>query len=70
MGLTLRTIREMRGLKPAELAALMGIGRPYLVKIELGHKRLNPILLSKAAAALDVRQAALIASTAAEESAA
>jgi transcriptional regulator with XRE-family HTH domain len=60
IGATLRTLREMRGLKADQLAALMNISRPYLANIEAGRKPLTPVLLARAAEALDVRQIALI----------
>jgi len=61
VGETVRTIREIRGLKPDELANLVGISRPYLANIEAGRKRLTPILVAKIAEALHVSQMAIIA---------
>lgn len=63
VGLTVRTIREMRGLKADELACSVGISRPYLANIEAGRKPLTPILLAKLAAQLHVSQMAILNDT-------
>ncbi|WP_407705353.1 helix-turn-helix domain-containing protein [Actinomyces urogenitalis] len=60
IGATLRTIRELRGYTPDELAAEMGISRPYLSNIEAGRKNLTPRLLVRACEALVVPQKSLI----------
>ncbi|MFE2994223.1 helix-turn-helix domain-containing protein [Nocardia sp. NPDC059246] len=60
VGETLRTIRELRGFKPEQLAALMGISRPYLANIEAGRKRLTDINLARAADALAIPQIAIM----------
>lgn len=60
VGATLRQIRELRGEKPDELAGRMGISRAYLANIEAGRKRLTPILLARAAAALEVPQISIM----------
>ena len=60
VGETLRTFREMRGLKADELANRVGISRPYLANIEAGRKPLPPLLLAKLAAALHVPQIAIL----------
>jgi transcriptional regulator with XRE-family HTH domain len=65
VGQTLRTMREMRGMRQAELADAMGVHRTYVVAIEAGRKRLTPIMLARAAAALHVEQIALMAERAA-----
>jgi DNA-binding transcriptional regulator YiaG len=59
-GATLRTIREIRGLKLAELANALGISYAYLSNIEAGRKRLTPQLLAKAATVLGITQMALV----------
>lgn len=59
-GQTLRTIREIRGLKVGELASILTISYAYLSNIEAGRKRLTPQVLAKAATALDVPQVALV----------
>lgn len=60
IGATLRTIRELRGYTPDELAREMGISRPYLSNIEAGRKNLTARLLVKACEALAVPQKSLI----------
>lgn len=60
VGETIRAIREARGLKVAELANAVGISYAYLSNIEAGRRRLTPVLAAKVAAALDVRQAAIV----------
>ena len=50
-GETLKTFREMRGLKVGELASRLDISYAYLSNIEAGRKRLTPQLVAKAAAA-------------------
>ena len=60
VGHTLRTIRETRGMRQSELAAAMGISRAYMNQIESGKKRLTPVMLARAAAALYVPQMALM----------
>ena len=59
-GSAVREFREMRGLKPDELANEIGISRPYLANIEAGRKRLSPELCSKIAAALCIRQISIL----------
>lgn len=59
-GETLRTFREMRGLKVGELASLLDISYAYLSNIEAGRKRLTPQMVAKAANALGIRQVALV----------
>lgn len=61
VGVTLRTLREMRGLKADELANKVGISRPYLANIEAGRKPLTPVLLARIAEALCVSQMAILA---------
>lgn len=60
VGATIRQMREMRGLKPDQLANALNISRPYLVNIEAGRKPLTQILLARIAAALNVTQASIV----------
>lgn len=60
VGATLRTLRELRGYKPDQLATLMGISRSYLANIEAGRKPLSEVLLARAASSLGVAQVAII----------
>lgn len=59
VGATVRQMREMRGMKPDELANAVHISRAYLSNIEAGRKRLTPVLLAKIATALAVPQIAI-----------
>lgn len=59
-GATLREFREMRGLKPDELANALHISRSYLANIEAGRKKLQPDLAARAASVLVVRQISLL----------
>lgn len=56
----MREFREMRGLKPDELANALFISRSYLANIEAGRKKLRPELAAKAAEVLAVRQIAIL----------
>lgn len=47
IGKRLKAIREARGLKQKDLAAALGIGRPYLSRIENGDILLSSHLLLK-----------------------
>lgn len=60
VGATIREFREMRGLKPDEMASKLLISRPYLMNIEAGRKRLTPELAAKIAALLVVRQISIL----------
>lgn len=60
VGATLRTTRELRGLKPDEMANRLGISRSYLANIEAGRKRLTPELLAKACSILVIPQIAIL----------
>lgn len=53
-GATIRALREARGASPQQLANKVGIARPTLANIELGHRGIRPELLPKLADALDV----------------
>lgn len=61
IGATLKTFRELRGYKPDQFASAIGISRPYLANIEAGRKRLNNVLLARAAQVLQVPQIAIMA---------
>jgi transcriptional regulator with XRE-family HTH domain len=63
VGATLRQLREMRGLKPDDLAGMLRptpISRSYLVNIEAGRKPLTEGLLTSIADALKVRPIVLL----------
>lgn len=60
VGATIREFRQMRGLKPDEMASALLISRPYLMNIEAGRKRLQPELASRIAALLQVRQISIL----------
>lgn len=61
-GETIRTIRELRGLKVGDLANLIKppISYAYLSNIEAGRKRLTPQMLARIALALNVKQASIL----------
>jgi transcriptional regulator with XRE-family HTH domain len=59
-GATIREFREMRGLKPDEMANALRISRSYLANIEAGRKKLQPELASRVADVLAVRQIAIL----------
>ncbi|WP_184451359.1 helix-turn-helix domain-containing protein [Schaalia hyovaginalis] len=60
VGATIRTMREIRGLNPDELAREIHISTPHLRNIENGHRALTEVLLTKIAKALVVPQIALL----------
>lgn len=60
VGATIRTLRELRGLKHDELANKIDVSRPYLVNIESGRKRLRPVHAARIAAVLGVRQISIL----------
>ncbi len=60
VGATIKEFREARGMKPDEFANQVDISRPYLANIEAGRKPLTKVLLSRMAAVLNVRQAAIV----------
>lgn len=60
VGATVRTLRELRGLKPDELANAIPLSRSYLANIEAGRKRLQPVHAARIAAILDVRQISIL----------
>lgn len=66
VGETLRTLRELRGVKPDDFASSIGISRPYLANIEAGRKKLTNILLARAADKLQVSQIAIMRAAAEE----
>ena len=54
-GPALREIRVRSGLGVAELAAQVGVKRPYIAKIELGHsRRVSPKVFNALIAALGI----------------
>lgn len=61
-GFTVREIRKAKGLSVLELAGHVGVQRPYIAKIELGHsQRVSPkvFLGLLTALAIDDRRALL-----------
>lgn len=60
VGATIREMREMRGLKPDELANAIPVSRSYLANIEAGRKRLQPIHAARIATILAVRQISIL----------
>ena len=60
IGATIRTLRELRGMKPDELANAVDMSRPYLANVEAGRKRLQPIHAARIASNLKVRQIAIL----------
>lgn len=60
VGMTLRTIRELRGLSPETFAKAIGISRSHLVSIEMGNKKLTNVNLAIAAEVLGVEQIAIM----------
>lgn len=60
VGATIRALRELRGLKPDELANKIDVSRPYLANIEAGRKRLQPVHAARIAKVLDVRQVSIL----------
>jgi transcriptional regulator with XRE-family HTH domain len=59
-GATLKTFREMRGLKVSELANAVPMSSPYLSNIEAGRKPLTPPLVARFSELLGVRPIALV----------
>ncbi|MEU3011108.1 helix-turn-helix domain-containing protein [Nocardia asteroides] len=60
VGVTLRTLRELRGASVKQLAAAMDVSPHYLNNIENGHRPLSDKLLSRAATFLAVPQLAIL----------
>ncbi|HEY4267074.1 MAG TPA: helix-turn-helix transcriptional regulator [Galbitalea sp.] len=60
VGSTIREFRELRGLKPDEMANALVISRSYLANIEAGRKRLQPEMAAKIADLLKVRQISIL----------
>lgn len=61
-GPAIRALRTLSGLGVAELAEAVGVNRPYVAKIELGHsRRVSPKVFNAlvAALALEDRRAIL-----------
>jgi DNA-binding XRE family transcriptional regulator len=57
--LSIRSLREHRGLTQQALASAVGIARPYLTEIETGKKQGSIGVLKALAKALDVELAAI-----------
>ena len=54
-GPAIREIRVRSGMGVAELAAAVGVNRPYIAKLELGHsRRVSPKVFSALVAALTI----------------
>ncbi|MGZ4519139.1 MAG: helix-turn-helix domain-containing protein [Mycobacteriaceae bacterium] len=54
-GYALRELRVRSGLGVAELAAQVGVQRPYIAKIELGHsRRVSPKVYNSLLSALSI----------------
>lgn len=54
-GPAIREIRVRSGMGVAELAAAVGVNRPYIAKIELGHsRRVSPKVFNALIAALGI----------------
>ncbi|WP_218721434.1 helix-turn-helix transcriptional regulator [Nocardia sp. MH4] len=60
VGVTLRTLRELRGASIKQLAEAMDVSPHYLNNIENGHRRLTNALLVRAAQFLVVPQLAIL----------
>lgn len=55
-GPAIREIRLRSGMGTAELAAAVGVERPYIAKIELGHsRRVSPRVFNGLLAALSIK---------------
>lgn len=55
-GYAIRELRMRSGLGVAELAAQIGVQRPYVAKIELGHsRRVSPKVFNSLLAALTIQ---------------
>lgn len=61
IGLTVRTLRNERGLSQDVLSGLAGIARTHLTMIENGDKQPNFETIWKIALALDMRPSVLVA---------
>jgi transcriptional regulator with XRE-family HTH domain len=55
-GFALREVRMRSGIEVQELADLVGVQRPYIAKIELGHsQRVSPKVFNALLAALTIK---------------
>lgn len=55
-GFALREVRMRSGIEVQELADLVGVKRPYIAKIELGHsQRVSPKVFNALLAALTIK---------------
>lgn len=59
--LRIRELRKARGLTIAQLAAMINVSVPHMSEVERGKKNLNNHLMTRIAAALNVRPQDLIA---------
>lgn len=59
LGATIRALRRANGLKITDLAAAVGVSRPYMNNVELGAKKATPKLCIDVARALGVPVTAL-----------
>lgn len=60
VGATLKTFRELRGVKVSDMALEIGISRSYLANIEAGRKNLPPHILVKVCEFLNIPQIAVV----------
>lgn len=60
VGSAVREFRELRGLKPDELANAILVSRSYLANIEAGRKRLQPVHAARIAQVLAIRQISIL----------
>lgn len=60
VGSAVREFRELRGMKPDELANAIPISRSYLANIEAGRKRLQPVHAARIASVLGIRQISIL----------
>lgn len=59
-GRAIAAARQANGLRTVDLAAAVGISRPYMANLEAGRVRLTDEVADKLAGALRVRKAALV----------
>ena len=60
IGMTIRTMRELRGVSADQLARELQISAPHMRNIENGYRDLTPVLAAKIADALAVKQIAIV----------
>lgn len=59
VGVTVKTLRELRGLTQEQLAHAALLSRPFVANVEAGRKPLSDKALARVAEALRVPQAAI-----------